>query len=142
MRRKPKNPAFSELKQMLPAFLVTNGLLLIGIAFFGVFDGASYRVFTGLIVGNLLCVGNFCLIGASALSTVNRATAKKGQIFANLSYGGRYIGIFLILAAGLYFNVIDIIPAFVPLFIPKIHYVAFYLFWGKEPENTDIQHIK
>ena len=135
MKRKPKNPAFGELKDMLPMFLIVNGLVLIGLAVYGFFEGITWRAFTGLLLGDILCVGNFVLTGASAVKTVAQATAKKGQFYANVSYGGRYIGIFICLALGLTFKVIDLIPAFVPLFVPKLHYTIKYVFAGKSLED-------
>ena len=135
MKRKPKNPAYGELKSMVPMFLIVNGLILIGLAVYGFFEGITWRAFTGLLLGNLLCVGNFVLTGAAAVRTVAQATAKKGQFYANLSYGGRYIGLFVCIAAGLYFKVIDVIPAFAPLFVPKLHYTIKYAFAGKSLED-------
>ena len=135
MKRKPKNPAIDELKTMLPMFLIINGLVLIGLALYGIFEGITWRAFTGLLLGNLLCIGNFILIGASAVKTVAQATEEKGKLFANASYGGRYIGLFLCLAVGLYFKVIDIIPAFAPLFVPKLHYTIKYVFAGKSLDD-------
>ena len=132
MKRKPKNPTLDEIKDMLPAFLIVNGLVLIGLAVYGIFEGITWRAFTGLLLGNILCAGNFILLGAAATKTVTQATEKKGKAFATVSYGGRYIGLFLCLAAGLYFKVIDIIPAFAPLFVPKLHYTIKYIFTGKK----------
>ncbi|MBD5104335.1 MAG: hypothetical protein HDT47_05680 [Ruminococcaceae bacterium] len=131
MKRKPKNLAFEELKDMIPAALIINGLAMVGIALYGIFEGITWRAVTGLLYGDLLAAGNFILLGASASSTLTKATAKKGQFFANMSYGGRYIGLFLLLAAGIMLNIIDIVPAFVPLFIPKLHYTFKYTLQGK-----------
>lgn len=131
MKRKPKNPAFEELKGMLPAALIVNGLVMLCTAVYGAFEGVTWRAVTGLLYGDLLAAGNFILLGASAAATITKATAKKGQFFANMSYGGRYIGLFLLLAAGLALNIIDIVPAFIPLFIPKLYYTFKYTFKGK-----------
>lgn len=135
MKRRPKNPAFEELKTMLPAALVVNGLALVGIALYGIFEGITWRALTGLLFGNLLSAGNFILIGSTAVSTIAKATEKKGKFFANASYGARYIGMFLLLAAGFMLNVIDMVPAFIPLFIPKLHYTLKYLLLGENPPN-------
>lgn len=117
---------------MFPMFLIVNGLVLICLAVYGIFEGITWRAFTGLLLGNLLCIGNFILLGAAAAKTVTQATEKKGKAFATVSYGGRYIGLFLCIAAGLYFKVIDIIPAFAPLFVPKLHYTVKYIFTGNK----------
>lgn len=131
MKRKPKNLAFEELKDMIPAALIINGIAMVGIALYGIFEGITWRAVTGLLYGDLLAAGNFILLGASAASTLTKATAKKGQFFANMSYGARYIGLFLLLAAGIMLNIIDIVPAFIPLFIPKLHYTFKYTLQGK-----------
>lgn len=131
MKRKPKNLAFEELKDMIPAALIINGLAMVGIALYGIFEGVTWRAVTGLLYGDLLAAGNFILLGASAASTLTKATAKKGQFFANMSYGARYIGLFLLLAAGIMLKIIDVVPAFIPLFIPKLHYTFKYTLQGK-----------
>ena len=120
---------------MVPMFLIVNGVALIGLAVYGFFDGITWRAFTGLLLGNILCAGNFILMGASATKTVMQATEKQGKAHATVSYGIRYIGLFVCLAIGLYFKVIDIIPAFVPLFVPKLHYTIKYVFAGKSLED-------
>lgn len=137
MKRKPKNPAFDELKEMIPIALIVNGLIMVGIALYGIFEGITWRAMTGLLLGDLLFIGNFILAGAGAVSAVTKATAKQGQFSANMSYGLRYIGLFAVLALGLTLKVIDIIPAFLPLFIPKLHYTVQYVFFGKEKINLD-----
>lgn len=137
MKRKPKNPAFEELKTMLPVALIVNGLVLLGISLYGIFEGAAWRAVTGLIYGNFLGAGNFILIGATAVSTVTKANEKKGKFFANMSYGIRYVGLFLLLGGALWLDLIDLIPAFIPLFIPKLHYTLKYLSAGDNPPNLD-----
>lgn len=137
MKRKPKNPSYDELKAMIPTVLISNGLILIGISLYGIFEGTTWRALTGLLLGNLLFAGNFILAGAGAVSTITKATAKQGKVYATLSYGARYIGLFLCLAGALRLDIIDIIPAFLPLFIPKIHYTVQYVFFGKEYKDLD-----
>ncbi|HBH94657.1 MAG TPA: hypothetical protein DDX91_02840 [Ruminococcaceae bacterium] len=137
MKRRPKNPAFDELKTMLPTALIVNGLILVGAALYGIFEGVTWRAFAGMIYGNLLCAGNFILIGSTAVSTVSGASEKKGRFFANMSYGLRYVGLFICLGGALWLNLIDLIPAFAPLFIPKIHYTLKYVLAGKNPPDLN-----
>ena len=137
MKRKPKNPAYDELREMLPTALLINGLIMVGIALYGIFDGITWRAMSGLLIGDLLFAGNFILAGAGAISAVAKATAKQGKFFATFSYAARYIGLFACLALGLVLNIIDIIPAFLPLFIPKVHYTIRYVFFGKELKDLD-----
>ncbi len=61
MKRKPKNPAFEELRDMLPTALIINGFAMVGIAVYGIFEGITWRTVTGLLFGNFLAVGNFIL---------------------------------------------------------------------------------
>lgn len=135
MKRKPKNPAYVELRDMLPTALIINGLVMVCTAVYGIFEGVTWRAVTGLLFGDALALGNFILLGMSAASTITKATAKKGQFFANMSYGGRYIGLFILLAIGLSLHIIDVVPAFVPLFIPKVHYTIKYTLKGKNFEE-------
>lgn len=137
MKRKPQNPAFDELKTMLPTALIVNGLILVGIALYGIFESVTWRAIVGMIYGSLLCAGNFILIGSTAVSTVAKANEKKGKFFANMSYGLRYVGLFLCLGGALWLNIIDLIPAFAPLFIPKIHYTVKFILAGKNPPNLE-----
>lgn len=135
MKRKPENPAYGELKNMLPAFLIINGIILVGFSLYGAFQGLTWRAFTGLFLGNALCIANFILAGASAASVVAKASAKQGRFSANLSYGARYLGLAAMIIAGLYFKLIDIIPTFLPLFIPKIYYTLTYVFMKYPDKN-------
>lgn len=137
MKRKPKNPAYSELKDMIPTALVTDGLILTGIAVYGFFEGITWRAITGFVLGNVLFILNFILTGAGALSTVTKSNAKQGKFHANMYYGLRYIGLFICLGGAMWLKAIDLIPAFLPLFIPKIYYTAKYLWAGKNPPNLD-----
>ena len=137
MKHKPKNPAYGELKDMIPAALIINGAILVGIALYGLFEGITWRAFTGLILGNILFIANFILPGKGALATVTKANAKQGKFHANMYYGMRYVGLFICLGGAMWLKVIDIVPAFLPLFIPKIHYTAKYLPAGKNPPNLD-----
>lgn len=137
MKRKPKNPAYDELKEMIPTALIVNGLIMVGISLYGIFEGITWRAMTGLLLGNLLFAGNFILAGAGAVSAITKSSAKQGKVSASISYGARYIGLFACLAIGLTLKIIDLIPAFLPLFIPKIHYTVQYVFFKKEYRDLD-----
>lgn len=137
MKRKPKNPAYTELKDMIPTALIMNGAVLVGIALYGLFEGITFRAFTGLILGDILFICNFVLTGAGALSTVTKSDPKRGKFHANMYYGLRYIGLFLCLGGAMWLKIIDLVPAFLPLFIPKIHYTVKYALAGKNPPNLD-----
>lgn len=137
MKRKPKNPAYAELRDMIPTALIMNGAVLVGIAVYGLFEGITFRAFAGLLLGNILFVCNFVLTGAGALATVTKSSAKQGKFHANMYYGLRYIGLFICLGGAMWLKIIDLVPAFLPLFIPKIHYTVKYVLAGKNPPNLD-----
>lgn len=111
-----------ELKNMLPALLIYNGLLLAGIIAVSFLEGFDWRFYTGVLVGNALMAGNFLLIGATANRILASRNSNKGRFFGNLSYGLRYIGIFAVLAILLTFEFISPFTAVIPLFYPKIYY--------------------
>lgn len=119
---KKKNVASDELKDMLPSLIVYNLLLLVGITAIAFGVGFDWRLYTGLLVGNALMAGNFLLLGVTANSILTSRNQKKGQSLGNISYGLRYIGIFVILAFLLTYDLISPFTAVIPLFYPKIYY--------------------
>lgn len=121
---KQKNPAMEELREMLPSVLAYNGAVLLTILAAGFAFGHDWRLYTGLLVGNLLFAANILLIGVTAASIVRTREVKRGQFLGNFSYGARYIGIFLILALLLTFDLISLFTAAIPLFYPKIYYTV------------------
>ena len=127
--------AISELKKMLPYILVFNGAVLIVSVILGIFFGFDWRIYSGLLVGNILMTANFLGIGITAEIIVKAKSFKRGQFLGNLSYGIRYIGIFGILALLLTFGAVNPVSAVVPLFYPKIYYTFFYLRKNEE-ENS------
>lgn len=119
--------ALKELKKMLPYILVFNGAVILVSVILGVFYGFDWRVYSGVVVGNILMTANFLGIGITAEIIVKSKNFKKGQFLGNLSYGIRYIGMFVILAAFLTFGLINPISAVIPLFYPKIYYTFIFL---------------
>lgn len=122
--KKQKNPAVAELREMLPSVLVYDGLILLSILSIGFAFGHDWRLYTGLLAGNLLFAANFLLIGFTAASIARTREVKRGQFLGNFSYGARYIGAFLILALLLTFDLISLFTAVIPLFYPKIYYTV------------------
>lgn len=120
--KKRKNMAVDELKEMLPTIIVFNVLIILSIVAIGFFSGFDYRLYTGLITGNILMVVNFLIIGVTAGAIARTRQQKRGQFLGNFSYGARYIGIFIILAALLTFDLISPFTAVIPLFFPKLYY--------------------
>ncbi len=120
--KKRKNQAAEELKEMLPSLLLYNALILLSVTAIGFVWGFDFRLYTGLLTGNILMVANMLLIGVTAGVIIKTRQQKRGQFLANLSYGLRYIGIFVILALLLTFKLISPFTAVIPLFYPRIYY--------------------
>lgn len=127
--------AVTELKAMLPYLLIFNGAAVAVAIFIGIAFGFDWRVYTGLVVGNILMTGNFLLIGLTAGKIVKVKDFRRGRNLAGLSYGLRYAGIFAVLAGLLTLKVINPISAVIPLFFPKIYYTFFYIRSEKEDKE-------
>ncbi len=120
--KKRKNQAVAELKEMFPFITAADLIIVLSIVVIGFKAGFDYRLYTGLAAGNLLMIANFYFIGVTAEAITRTRQQKRGQFLANFSYGARYIGIFVILALLLTFEVISVFTAVVPLFFPRIYY--------------------
>lgn len=119
--------AAEELKGMLPFIAAANGAVLLVSVIMGLIYGFDWRVFSGLAVGNALMLANFILIGYTAEKTVKLRDFRRARFIGNLSYGLRYIGLFVILAALLTLDVIAVVTAVIPLFYPKVYYTLIYV---------------
>jgi len=117
--------ALEELRAMIPTFLLGDGLILIISGICGLAGmNADWRVISGLLAGNAVTALNFYLIGVTAGYVIRRRNPEKAKRFSGFSYGARYIGMFLIFGALIYFNLINPVTALAPLFYPKLHYTA------------------
>lgn len=119
---------------MLPSLLLYNGLILLSVTAIGFVWGFDFRLYTGLLAGNVLMAANMLLIGVTAGAIIKTRQQKRGQFLANFSYGARYIGIFAILALLLTFKLISPFTAVIPLFYPRIYYTI-AAFRGKYDEE-------
>ena len=120
--KKNKNQAVDELKEMSPMIIGLDLIIVLSITVIGFSSGFDYRLYTGLIAGNVLMIANFLIIGITAGAITRTRQFKRGQLLANFSYGARYIGIFVILALRLTFELISPFTAVIPLFFPKLYY--------------------
>ncbi|MBQ8614224.1 MAG: hypothetical protein IJ416_08435 [Ruminiclostridium sp.] len=120
--KKNKNQAVDELKEMSPMIIGLDLIIVLSITVIGFSSGFDYRLYTGLIAGNVLMIANFLIIGITAGAITRTRQFKRGQFLANFSYGARYIGIFVILALLLTFELISPFTAVIPLFFPKLYY--------------------
>ena len=120
--KKRKNQAAEELRKMLPMILAADLIIVVSVTIIGFYSGFDFRLYTGLVAGNLLMAANLLLIGVTAEAIVKTRQEKRGQFLANLSYGLRYIGIFVILALLLTFKLVSPFTAVIPLFYPRIYY--------------------
>lgn len=127
--------ASAELKGMLPYILIFDGAVTAVCVVIGLVSGFDWRLYTGLVVGNALMLANFLLIGYTAKKILQSRDFRRGKLMGNLSYGLRYIGIFVILAALLTFGLVSLPTAVIPLFYPKIYYTFFYLKTNSHEED-------
>ena len=132
--KKHKNQAAEELKEMLPMVVIADVVIALSITVIGFFSGFDFRLYTGLVAGNVLMAANMLIIGITANAIVRTRQQKRGQFLANFSYGARYIGIFVILALLLTFKLISPFTAVIPLFYPRIYYTI-AAFRGKYDEE-------
>lgn len=110
----------SEMRALLPWFLAVNAVYfaLLLVLFFAC--GLNYTLLLGGVWGNLVCAGNFFLMGKSAEKSLRRGSGKSAQNYMNTMYCLRYLGLFLAMTAAAFVPFIDLICAAVPLFFPKI----------------------
>lgn len=132
--KKHKNQAMDELKEMLPMLIAFNVIIVASIVAIGFGVGFDYRLFTGLLTGNVLMLANFIIIGITAGAISRTRQYRRGQFLANFSYGARYIGMFVILVLLLTFDLISPFTALIPLFFPKLYYTI-QAFRGKYNDN-------
>lgn len=122
-RNKRENITLTELKAMLPVFISGDIILVLaGIIYCFVSGSFDYRLFTGILAGNFASVGYFLSLGIGAENALLRKNNKKARFSANLSYGMRYVGLFLIYALLMVFGLVNIFTAVIPLFFPRIYY--------------------
>lgn len=135
--KKRKNQAAEELTKMLPLILTVDLIIALSVTIIGFSSGFDFRLYTGLIAGNVLMAANMLFIGMTAQAVSKTRDPKRGQFLANFSYGARYIGMFVILALLLTFELISPFTALIPLFFPKIYYTL-RAFLDKNGEETKI----
>lgn len=126
--------ALKELDEMKMHLLLFNGAVIAVFIILGFIFGFDWRDYTALAAGNLLAAANFITIGITAEEIVRARNFKRGQFLGNLSYGLRYIGIFTVLALLLTFELINPLPAVIPLFYTKIYYTFFYMRLHREDD--------
>lgn len=144
MKRRPENPAKNELKKMLPVYIFTDALIAaVCLVLWLCGMEITWRCFVGIALGTLLSATNFLLIGHTAVNALLTKNPKKARFSANASYGARYIGISVIYAAAYLVGIIEILPAFLPMFVPRIYYVisAFSEKRKEEKASSDGQSV-
>ena len=101
---------------------INGGMQAIGYGLLVLFfaGGFNYSLLLGGVWGDLVCVGNFFLMGKSAEKSLRRGNGKSAQTYMNTMYCLRYLGMFLAMTVAAFVPFIDLICAAVPLFFPKI----------------------
>lgn len=125
--KKRENIPLKELLLMKNFFIIADLALLAGCIIYSIFTGFDWRVYFSVLVGNVVSVANFYLMGKGVEQTIRRKNGKKAQFYANASYAARYLGMFAVLAVFLWFRLIELIPSVVPLFFPKLYYLCYHI---------------
>ena len=115
-----------ELKAMLPLIVWADVSVAAAALTAGFFLVSYWRLFTGLVVGNVLMLSNFVLLGFTVDKAVKCRDFRRARSISGISYGLRYAGMFAVLAALLTLDVINLVTAIIPLLYPKIYYTFFY----------------
>jgi hypothetical protein len=128
-RLERRHPGFviaaRELAAMVPFFIGANGALLILTGVYGLLvKGIGVDVPLGLLVGNIVMLGHYLLIGVGADETLKTRKTDKAKFRSNTWFFIRYFGVFIIYAVLLTFGLISIATSLPPLFFPKIYYFA------------------
>jgi len=118
----------TELKGMIPALLICNGIVITGCIIYGIFESHDVRLYIGLLIGNAATIGNFCYLGFKAGNIVRMRNPKRARVYATASFFIRYIGAFIIFGLFIYFGIVNPITILIPLFYPKIHYTIKAMF--------------
>ncbi|MCL2639103.1 MAG: hypothetical protein FWD48_12135 [Oscillospiraceae bacterium] len=118
--------ALTELRAMLPFFLIANGAVLIisaviGIA--GVFNvSLDFGIFTGLLFGSVVSAANFYFIGFASSKLLGRSPEAGNRGFAGVAFGLRFFGMFALYWVLATFGLINLFTALIPLLYPSFYY--------------------
>lgn len=126
-----------ELKNMKLCLVVLNGAVILVLIILGFVFGFDWRVFTGLLLGNVIVIGNFIGIGITSTEIARTKDEAKGRSIGRSSYMIRYIGTFAVLAVFTSLGVINAIVAVIPLFYIKIYYTFFYVLARRKDKKDD-----
>jgi len=124
--------ALTELRSMLPFFLVVNGLVLIICGLYSIFsENLGFSLFTGLLFGNIISALNFFFIGMASGKLLQRrgeGHAARARSFAGFVYGARYLGMFAVYWFMASFGLINLFTALIPLLYPSFYYKIMAIF--------------
>jgi hypothetical protein len=125
--------ALSELKSMIPVFIIGNISVISFCIIYQLITTSSinWRLFTGFLAGNAVSVFNFYMIGVNAGKAIRTRDSGKARTFSTFNYFSRYAMTFIVFAALMYFNLVNVVTAFFPLFFPRIHYLIRAIFYKK-----------
>jgi hypothetical protein len=139
--KKPREQAvqimLTELRGMVPAILICNGIvvaagavyMVITSGFAGFHDVMTLLRFTaGLLLGNAATIGNFCFLGLKAARIIRKKDKRHAQVYSTTGFFIRYFGAFALFGALIKLGVINPYTVVIPLFYPKIHYTVKAIF--------------
>ena len=114
---------FKEFKVLAPYYIGAFVLLCAVSAVLCIAGAGDYTLFTGALAGTVLSSGSFVLMGLTAERSLYMGE-KSAKLALNGGYAARYIAMFIILGALMYFKLVNPVTALLPLFVPKIGYTV------------------
>lgn len=119
MVARKKRIVVQEMRSLLPYFAVINAVYFAVLIVMFFATGYDYTLVTGGLLGNVVCVLNFYLLGITAEISV-RKTAKAAQTYMNVMYCVRYLGMFFVMTAAALLPCFNLFAAILPLLFPRL----------------------
>lgn len=119
MSAKKKHIITEEMHSLKPYFLLLNGVYFAVVLIIFFATGFDYTLLTGAVYGNVICVLNFYLLGRAAQTAV-RKPPKSAQLYMNVNYCLRYLGLFLAMTVAAIAPFLSLYTALIPLLFAKL----------------------
>ncbi|WP_408628553.1 ATP synthase subunit I [Anaeropeptidivorans aminofermentans] len=111
-----ENIVFKETKNIAIGVSILTAIMLL---VFLILKKLTFYVFLSAFIGAILAILNFFLLGLSLNKAVNKEASNAKQ-YIQVSYSYRMIGLFIILAIGLYLKLFNPVAILLPLIFPRI----------------------
>jgi hypothetical protein len=114
--------ALEELRNMIPFFLICDGIILIIGGIYGIFAEINFGLFTGILLGNIMGALNFYAIGYASGRLIMRRKENGSKSIAGIAFGMRFFGMFAIYWVLASFGLINLFASLIPLLYPSFYY--------------------